>query len=439
MKVLHVPYCFYPDPVGGTEIYVQALCRELYAQGVDSVVAAPGTENAEYEHEGTPVRRYAIQSYMRDLSDIYGVGDVTAAQNFGNLLDLEKPDLVHLHAFTSGVSMLILRYAKAKNIPVVLTYHTPTVTCMRGTLLRWGSENCDGYLDQRTCTQCQLDGLGVNRSVSAILTAMPAPLRQIASASGQRGKVWTAVRMYDLVGLRHQATHALFREADKIISLCDWITDLLLLNGVEKIKIVLSRHGLPDIGRLNLSNVTSIQKTLRLVYLGRIDPIKGLEKVIGALREMPLAEIELNIYGTVQPGNERYKQHLLNLAEGDSRIRFQPSVPRSEIYKTLAEHHFLVVPSQVCETGPLVVLEAFAAGVPVIGSNLGGIAELVDHQKSGLLVDPFSVGAWRDVLQLILDQPEIHSRLQIGITPPRSMTEVARDMVNVYHSMQHGR
>ncbi len=53
---------------------------------------------------------------------------------------------------------------------------------------------------------------------------------------------------------------------------------------------------------------------------------------------------------------------------------------------TLASYDATVVPSQWLETGPLIVLESFAAGTPVIGSNLGGVAELVSHDRDGWLV-----------------------------------------------------
>ena len=81
MKVIQVPFCFYPDPVGGTEVYVEALCRYLQKRGVQSVVAAPGQEDASYAHQGLPVRRFAIAEKVKDVGDLYGEGDVDAADS----------------------------------------------------------------------------------------------------------------------------------------------------------------------------------------------------------------------------------------------------------------------------------------------------------------------------------------------------------------------
>ena len=95
------------------------------------------------------------------MSELYGEGDELAAREFEKILDEEEPDLVHLHAFTRGVSLKIVRAAKARQIPVVFTYHTPTVTCTRGTMMRWGRIPCDGEMLGRRCTACTLHGLGI--------------------------------------------------------------------------------------------------------------------------------------------------------------------------------------------------------------------------------------------------------------------------------------
>ena len=70
-------------------------------------------------------------------------------------------------------------------------------------------------------------------------------------------------------------------------------------------------------------------------------------------------------------------QNLRRIASNDHRVRFLDAIPLGEIVSVLAQYDILVVPSQWLETGPLVVYEAFSAGIPVLGSRLGGIAELV--------------------------------------------------------------
>src|SRR5262245_4237084 len=95
-KTLHVCYSFLPDPPGGTENYVESLCRELMSLGIGATVAAPARRESTYEIKGLPVRRFAFDDSL-ELDALY-TGDPIAASSFGRLLDKERPDLVHLHA-----------------------------------------------------------------------------------------------------------------------------------------------------------------------------------------------------------------------------------------------------------------------------------------------------------------------------------------------------
>src|SRR5437868_6033168 len=112
MKLIHVPFCFYPDPVGGTEVYVNALAQKQRAQGNEIVIAAPGDRDDGYVREGLKIRRFSVSEHVEDLRDLYGAGDQLAARAFGRILDDEHPDLVHLHAFTRGVSLRTVREAQ---------------------------------------------------------------------------------------------------------------------------------------------------------------------------------------------------------------------------------------------------------------------------------------------------------------------------------------
>jgi glycosyltransferase involved in cell wall biosynthesis len=84
------------------------------------------------------------------------------------------------------------------------------------------------------------------------------------------------------------------------------------------------------------------------------------------------------------------------------------------------------------ETGPLVVLEAFAAGIPVLGSNLGGISELLmdaADTNAGLLVEPGNASAWADAIGRLASNraPRSSSR-----PTPRRASDIAGDMRHIY-------
>jgi glycosyltransferase involved in cell wall biosynthesis len=322
--------------------------------------------------------------------------------------------------------------------PLVFTYHTPTVSCVRATLLRWGREVCDGRLDAGTCSACLLDAHGVfagmGRVVSAVGTVVGGGLEVVGAAGG----VFTALRMPGLVRRQHGALRRLFEIADAIVAPAPWVRDLLLANGVAGERIVLSRHGVTPTA-FAASNRRVDHSRLALAHLGRVDAAKGTRLLLDAMRTCPEAPIELDIYGVSQgDGSRNLLEQLEAQGRSDARVRFLPPVPHDRVVATLGAYDAVAVPSQGLETGPLVVLEAFAAGVPVIGSDLGGIAEKIQHGVDGLLVRPFdSPARWAEVLsRAAADLPALRA-LGRNVRQPRSTEAVADEMLTVYERVMH--
>jgi glycosyltransferase involved in cell wall biosynthesis len=163
-----------------------------------------------------------------------------------------------------------------------------------------------------------------------------------------------------------------------------------------------------------------------------MDPVKGLAGLIAAVRAAPGAPLRLDVYAAAAPGGEALEARLRAAAAPDPRIRFAGPLPPERVIGTIAGYDLLAVPSEVLETGPLVVLEAFAAGVPVLGSDLGGIAELVRAGTDGVLAAPGSLPAWRDALARLAGDPAGVDRLRAGVRPPRTMAAAAAEMEALY-------
>jgi len=433
MKILHVPYCYYPDPVGGTEIYVSALARAQRERGFHAAVAAPGVVNEEYRHEGIRVFRFAGRSAMT-LRELYGDGDPASAANFTAILDRFRPDILHLHARSQAVSVLLARVARAKGIPTVFTYHTPTVTCARGGMLRWGKEICDGEMRPERCAPCMIHGKGVPLPVAVGAARLPV-LGWIAGAAGLEGGLWTALRSPELIRIRHAAVRRMLDEVDHICAVCEWVRDVLLANGVPAEKITLSRQGV-SYSKTPPSPVIAAASepgALRLAFLGRVDAAKGLETAIAAMSQVAAPNVTLDIFAVAQGENARARlEPMEQRCAGDNRIRFRPPLAADDVVSTLRDFDALVVPSQGLETGPLVVYEAFAAGIPVLGSDLGGIAELVDDGINGILLPPGSVPEWALAISRLASVPGLLEKLKAGLKPVRTAEDAARDATMVY-------
>jgi glycosyltransferase involved in cell wall biosynthesis len=146
--------------------------------------------------------------------------------------------------------------------------------------------------------------------------------------------------------------------------------------------------------------------------------------------------VELHILA-VAAGTDgtKYRDKVRRSLAGDPRIDFAPRISNEGSAEFLAGLDALVVPSQCLETGPLVVLEALAAGIPVIGSDLGGIKELVSHEHNGLLVPHDDVTAWTATMTRLATDRGLLGQLRQWSGPIRTMSDVARDMAMMYREL----
>jgi glycosyltransferase involved in cell wall biosynthesis len=161
--------------------------------------------------------------------------------------------------------------------------------------------------------------------------------------------------------------------------------------------------------------------------------------VIEALRARPGLRVQLTAFAAASTDDGVHLEALRAAAARDPRILLcSPIWGRPELLAELSRHHYLVVPSLWLETGPMVVLEARAAGVPVIGSRLGGLAELIRDGVDGLLLPPGDVHAWRSGLERVVSDFTLFETLRRSIVPPRTMTAVAEEMAGLYNRVASG-
>jgi glycosyltransferase involved in cell wall biosynthesis len=128
------------------------------------------------------------------------------------------------------------------------------------------------------------------------------------------------------------------------------------------------------------------------LVLGRLSREKGFDRVVGNL---PWGARLL----VVGDGPER--AHLTSLA--GRGVEFRGAVAESEVQALLRRTRALLVPSRCYEGQPRVILEAFAAGVPVLASSLGGLPELVEDGVNGLLISPNDNREWRLAVEQLMD------------------------------------
>jgi glycosyltransferase involved in cell wall biosynthesis len=429
--------------MGGTEVYVTGLVRELRPFDIGSRIIAPlGSEAADgYEFDGTVVRTYSVNPAPSG-AELRGGAPHQGLERFCQILAEERPDIYHQHSWSRGLGGAHLRAAREAGLKTVLSVHTPNTLCLRGTMMRFGEEACDGRIDPPVCGACWSRERGAPKIVALSLGAISPAISAALGGSMPFGRLATALSARMLGERRKQEFSQAVADTDRIVAVCRWLFEALALNGVPADKLILNRQGVdPDFAdeatRAASTEGKSHHPQFRLLYLGRWHPVKGVDVLVRAVKAIsPEIPVTLSIHGVGDGVEERdYAAQIRRLAAGDPRIAIEPPVPRWRLALALTRASALAVPSLWLETGPLVVLEAKAAGLPIVGSRLGGIAELVSEPEEGVLVPPGDVGAWTKAIRRMASDHAQTTQFQKPRNRVRTMREAAEEMAALYASL----
>ena len=181
---------------------------------------------------------------------------------------------------------------------------------------------------------------------------------------------------------------------------------------------------------------------MRLGYLGQIVELKGVHVLIAAVSRLPGAPLTLDLYGDLHR-DPAYSRRLKQLAQLDPRIRWHGLLTETSQLRAAWESiDLLCVPSLWHENSPNVIHEAHAAGVPVLASDVGGIAEIVRHGQDGLLFPMGNAAALAQHIREILRRPDRLDELRAQIPRLRSGAEEVADVEAILHRVidrqQHG-
>lgn len=429
MKIVCVVGWYYPDSSGGSEVYVAGLARELRALGHEVLVAAPhdGEQERSYAHNGIPVYRYpAGSTYLQ--AEASGLQPPASVGTLTRWLRANRPDIVHFHSWTHGAGYWHVREAREAGFPVYLTFHTAAAFCARSTMKRWDTVACDGQIRLARCAACYFHKRGIPRPLAWTLAAAGKHLSALGVTAPAR--LGTALHYPHSLDLRRRQLNEIWTICERVIGVCQWVYDSLALNGCPRSKLLMMRQGC-DMPAERPPMRSLVRPLHRIGFLGRLDHVKGVMLLIAAVKRLPPSvDLALELKGI--PQDEEYYRLLVARIGDDPRIHLLKPSPPAEVKQWLAELDLLVVPSRWMETGPLVVYEAFAVGVPVVGAKHGGMCELIEDNVNGLLFEPNSVEDLARVLQRVHARPEILARLRQGIGRTRSMRDVARETDLLY-------
>ncbi|WP_162899551.1 glycosyltransferase [Salinibacter ruber] len=435
--VLHCGY-YYPDTVGGTEAYVEALGRDLQRRGHEITVVAPSTseERQEYTHNGLQVLRYPV-AQDPDRAEVQRQTDPRYLDVWDDWLQRTRPDVVHMHSLTRGCSVAHARVVTEHEIPLYITVHVPKVTCPRGTLMRWGTTPCDGEIRPTRCGACMLQDRGLPKAAAWATSAAS----RTGIGSLLPGAAGTALQRAPLIQQQKERLQSWMESAEHVVVVAGWLKEVLERNDISGTHVTVSRHGLSNGMRATQRKAAEHRKPreasqpLQVGFVGRFTEVKGPHVLVEAVRRLPEdVAVEVHLYGMAQSEqDQQYLSEMQQEARGDPRIRFCGPMTEENRIEAFAGFDVLAVPSIWFETGPFTVLEAFAAGIPVLGSNHGGIAERVTNGESGVLVPPGDTEAWTDALKGLWERHRA-DRWDWTLPEFRTSREIAEEMDALYKS-----
>lgn len=177
----------------------------------------------------------------------------------------------------------------------------------------------------------------------------------------------------------------------------------------------------------------------RLLLLGMIRRLKGQEYAIRAVAKLKERGIGTNLYcvGPVQDAD--YNTEICKLISDEcveDRVFLTGHADRTEAQKQLTMAQILVVPSMV-ENAPLVISEAMAAGKAIVATPAGGIAEMIDNGRDGIIVPFADSNAMADSIQMLMENPE--KRLAIASAARETAEKRFRLKVSVEKTLNYYR
>lgn len=168
----------------------------------------------------------------------------------------------------------------------------------------------------------------------------------------------------------------------------------------------------PNGANYQFPEVTSKNKKTNILWLSNLIPTKGIEDFLQAMNILSEKElnIQVNIVGAWR--NDEFKKKCLNLLQGNPSVTFHGALSGGEkLYQLSAADIFVFVP-RAPEGHPWVIVEAMAAGLPIIATNQGAIIESVSDGVNGYIVNPMNSGQVAEKIQYLIDNPDMREKMK---------------------------
>lgn len=411
MKILYAVHQFFPYYYTGTERFVLNLAKQMQYMGHQvQVLTYCITDERGWSRLNRDLmyRRY-IYKGVRVLALKHAV--VPEDVSFSILNDCmvsaldalirEDFDVVHIaHPMRVGS---VYTLAKKRNIPLILTLTDFWLLCPRAQLIKPNSQLCVSPKEGEECANG---------------TCYDYTMRQ---------------RIID----RYFASKKLWQNVTVKVSPSRFLASIFQVNGwSSQGEILWVRHG------IDYSTVTPMPKKKKTKsdpvifgFIGTLLYTKGVHIALEAWQKVRSDNAYFYVYGPCFHEVE-YFERLKRMANGDQRIRFLGSYDHKELPRIMSELDVVIVPSIWWENSPLTLLISLAYGVPVIASNIGGMAEFVGQDENGWVFPVGDTSALAELIEKLTENPQIIADKASQISKPPRIEEEAFYYETIYSKLK---
>jgi glycosyltransferase involved in cell wall biosynthesis len=337
MKILLV-HNFYREPGGEDIVFAQE--RQLLERKGHTVVSY--TRTNEEADQSSIIQRGKLLKTIVSASK--------SRQDLAEILRSEPPDIVHVHNTFMMISPSIYDVCDKANVATVQTLHNYRLACPAATLFREG----------RVCEECITGGLmqGVRHGCYRGSRTTTAAVAVMLKTHRERG-TWNS-------------------KVSAFIALTGFAKDKMVESGLPAEKIYVKPNFVErDPGARKSPGTFAL-------FVGRVSPEKGLSTLLRAW-ELLKIPVPLKIIGD---GPAKQELELFVQTRGIKDVEFLGRVDSCQTREVMKQAAFLVLPSLWYEGFPMVLAESFSCGVPVLGSRLGAMEELIDDGQNGIHFTP---------------------------------------------------
>ncbi len=349
------------------------IAHNYYQQpgGEDQVFA---NEAALLERKGHRVIRHEernsrITNRNSAVAAIDAVWSSKSSQSLTDLMRRHKPDAVHFHNTFPLISPAAYYAVQREGVPVIQTLHNYRLLCPGATLFRDGAV-CETCVEQKSLRPAVVHGCyrGSRPATAAVATMLSV----------------------------HRTARTWQRKVDTYIAVSEFARRKFVEGGLPEHRLIVKRNFVaPDPGVGEGASGYAL-------FAGRLSTEKGISLLASAWGD--LSHIPLVVAGDGP----------LAGTEWPKGVSWKGRQPRDAFLALMRDARLLIFPSQWYEGAPMTILEAFACGLPVIASNLGSMAEMVTHERTGLLFTPGDAADLARQVRWAFEHPEAMNAMRVA-------------------------